>query len=119
MLHTQEFMLGTSSLRGHALDQWWASTVVTWISPIGQRRTRHRYGRLVEFIGFIAGCLCQGWETITCRWNCFLFQVYHNNVLEFYIVTADENECNWMMFVRKARCDSFAKGYVLSGVRCN
>lgn len=34
-----------------------------------------------------------------------LFQVYHNNVLEFYIVTTDENECSWMMFVRKARCD--------------
>lgn len=30
-------------------------------------------------------------------------QVYHNNVLEFCIVTTDENECNWMMFVRKAR----------------
>lgn len=29
--------------------------------------------------------------------------MYHNNVLEFYIVTTDENECNWMMFVRKAR----------------
>lgn len=33
-------------------------------------------------------------------------QMYHNNVLEFYIVTTDENECNWMMFVRKARHDS-------------
>ncbi|XP_037551534.1 PR domain zinc finger protein 4 [Nematolebias whitei] len=31
------------------------------------------------------------------------WKMYHNNVLEFYIVTADENECNWMMFVRKAR----------------
>lgn len=31
--------------------------------------------------------------------------MYHNNVLEFYIVTTDENECNWMMFVRKARYD--------------
>ncbi|XP_076009924.1 PR domain zinc finger protein 4 isoform X2 [Genypterus blacodes] len=30
-------------------------------------------------------------------------QMYHNNVLEFCIVTTDENECNWMMFVRKAR----------------
>lgn len=29
--------------------------------------------------------------------------MYHNNVLEFCIVTTDENECNWMMFVRKAR----------------
>lgn len=36
----------------------------------------------------------------------FLSQMYHNNVLEFYIVTADENECNWMMFVRKARYDT-------------
>lgn len=34
-----------------------------------------------------------------------LFQMYHNSVLEFYIVTTDENECNWMMFVRKARYD--------------
>lgn len=33
----------------------------------------------------------------------FLLQMYHNNVLEFYIVTTDENECNWMMFVRRAR----------------
>lgn len=33
----------------------------------------------------------------------FLFQMFHNNVLEFCIVTTDENECNWMMFVRKAR----------------
>ncbi|CAF87641.1 unnamed protein product, partial [Tetraodon nigroviridis] len=32
-----------------------------------------------------------------------IWKVYHNNVLEFHIVTADENECNWMMFVRKAR----------------
>ncbi len=32
--------------------------------------------------------------------------MYHNNVLEFYIVTTDENECNWMMFVRKARYDA-------------
>uniref|UniRef100_A0A3B4WZW7 PR domain containing 4 n=1 Tax=Seriola lalandi dorsalis TaxID=1841481 RepID=A0A3B4WZW7_SERLL len=31
-----------------------------------------------------------------------LWKMYHNNVLEFYIVTTDENECNWMMFVRKA-----------------
>lgn len=29
--------------------------------------------------------------------------MYHSNVLEFYIVTTDENECNWMMFVHKAR----------------
>ncbi|GLD63125.1 PR domain zinc finger protein 4 isoform X1 [Lates japonicus] len=32
-----------------------------------------------------------------------VWKMYHNNVLEFYIVTTDENECNWMMFVRKAR----------------
>uniref|UniRef100_A0A3Q1I3X6 Uncharacterized protein n=1 Tax=Anabas testudineus TaxID=64144 RepID=A0A3Q1I3X6_ANATE len=32
-----------------------------------------------------------------------IWKMYHNNVLEFYIVTTDENECNWMMFVRKAR----------------
>eukprot|EP00066_Takifugu_rubripes_P022524 XP_011611790.1 PREDICTED: PR domain zinc finger protein 4 [Takifugu rubripes] len=32
-----------------------------------------------------------------------IWKVYHNNVLEFSIVTTDENECNWMMFVRKAR----------------
>uniref|UniRef100_A0A8P4KF63 PR domain zinc finger protein 4 n=1 Tax=Dicentrarchus labrax TaxID=13489 RepID=A0A8P4KF63_DICLA len=32
-----------------------------------------------------------------------IWKMYHNSVLEFYIVTADENECNWMMFVRKAR----------------
>ncbi|XP_062861785.1 PR domain zinc finger protein 4 [Trichomycterus rosablanca] len=32
-----------------------------------------------------------------------LWKMFHNNVLEFCIVTTDENECNWMMFVRKAR----------------
>ncbi|XP_069484896.1 PR domain zinc finger protein 4 isoform X2 [Ambystoma mexicanum] len=32
-----------------------------------------------------------------------MWKIYHNNVLEFCVVTADENECNWMMFVRKAR----------------
>ncbi|KAK9399995.1 PR domain zinc finger protein 4 [Crotalus adamanteus] len=32
-----------------------------------------------------------------------IWKMYHNNVLEFYIITTDENECNWMMFVRKAR----------------
>uniref|UniRef100_A0A3Q3H1W5 PR domain containing 4 n=1 Tax=Labrus bergylta TaxID=56723 RepID=A0A3Q3H1W5_9LABR len=32
-----------------------------------------------------------------------VWKMYHNNVLEFYIVTTDENECNWMMFVCKAR----------------
>ncbi|KAG7456002.1 hypothetical protein MATL_G00247140 [Megalops atlanticus] len=32
-----------------------------------------------------------------------VWKMFHNNVLEFYIVTTDENECNWMMFVRKAR----------------
>lgn len=29
--------------------------------------------------------------------------MYDNNVMEFCIITTDENECNWMMFVRKAR----------------
>ncbi|NXK48013.1 PRDM4 protein, partial [Chauna torquata] len=32
-----------------------------------------------------------------------IWKIYHNGVLEFCIITADENECNWMMFVRKAR----------------
>ncbi|XP_046728721.1 PR domain zinc finger protein 4 isoform X2 [Silurus meridionalis] len=32
-----------------------------------------------------------------------LWKMFHNNILEFCIVTTDENECNWMMFVRKAR----------------
>ncbi|XP_033019059.1 PR domain zinc finger protein 4 isoform X2 [Lacerta agilis] len=32
-----------------------------------------------------------------------IWKMYHNHVLEFYIITTDENECNWMMFVRKAR----------------
>ncbi|KAI1888475.1 hypothetical protein AGOR_G00185530 [Albula goreensis] len=32
-----------------------------------------------------------------------VWKMFHNNVLEFCIVTTDENECNWMMFVRKAR----------------
>ncbi|XP_038612678.1 PR domain zinc finger protein 4 [Tachyglossus aculeatus] len=32
-----------------------------------------------------------------------IWKMYHNGVLEFYIITTDENECNWMMFVRKAR----------------
>ncbi|TST22538.1 PR domain zinc finger protein 4 [Bagarius yarrelli] len=32
-----------------------------------------------------------------------LWKIFHNNILEFCIVTTDENECNWMMFVRKAR----------------
>ncbi|XP_053574936.1 PR domain zinc finger protein 4 [Bombina bombina] len=32
-----------------------------------------------------------------------LWKIYHNGVMEFCIITADENECNWMMFVRKAR----------------
>ncbi|XP_044297057.1 PR domain zinc finger protein 4 isoform X2 [Varanus komodoensis] len=32
-----------------------------------------------------------------------IWKMYHNNVLEFYIITTDEHECNWMMFVRKAR----------------
>ncbi|XP_023666207.1 PR domain zinc finger protein 4 [Paramormyrops kingsleyae] len=31
-----------------------------------------------------------------------VWKMFHNNVLEFYILTTDENVCNWMMFVRKA-----------------
>ncbi|KTF89171.1 hypothetical protein cypCar_00008162 [Cyprinus carpio] len=29
--------------------------------------------------------------------------MFHNDIQEFCIVTTDEHECNWMMFVRKAR----------------
>ncbi|KAG9461762.1 hypothetical protein GDO78_015812, partial [Eleutherodactylus coqui] len=32
-----------------------------------------------------------------------VWKIYSNNVMEFCIITTDENECNWMMFVRKAR----------------
>ncbi|XP_072256258.1 PR domain zinc finger protein 4 isoform X2 [Pyxicephalus adspersus] len=32
-----------------------------------------------------------------------IWKMYDNNVMEFCIITTDENECNWMMFVRKAR----------------
>ncbi|XP_037244184.1 PR domain zinc finger protein 4 isoform X3 [Falco rusticolus] len=32
-----------------------------------------------------------------------IWKIYHNGVLEFCVITTDENECNWMMFVRKAR----------------
>ncbi|CAM4459406.1 unnamed protein product [Caretta caretta] len=32
-----------------------------------------------------------------------IWKMYHNGVLEFYIITTDENECNWMMFVHRAR----------------
>ncbi|KAE8613362.1 hypothetical protein XENTR_v10007686 [Xenopus tropicalis] len=32
-----------------------------------------------------------------------IWKMYHNGVMEFCIITTDENECNWMMFVRKAR----------------
>ncbi|XP_074258388.1 PR domain zinc finger protein 4 isoform X4 [Saimiri boliviensis] len=32
-----------------------------------------------------------------------IWKIYHNGVLEFCIITTDENECNWMMFVRRAR----------------
>uniref|UniRef100_H0VZF0 PR domain zinc finger protein 4 n=1 Tax=Cavia porcellus TaxID=10141 RepID=H0VZF0_CAVPO len=32
-----------------------------------------------------------------------IWKIYHGGVLEFCIITADENECNWMMFVRRAR----------------
>ncbi|XP_069048114.1 PR domain zinc finger protein 4 isoform X2 [Lepisosteus oculatus] len=31
-----------------------------------------------------------------------VWKMFHSNVLEFCVVTTDENECNWMMFVRKA-----------------
>ncbi|XP_036093314.1 PR domain zinc finger protein 4 isoform X2 [Rousettus aegyptiacus] len=34
-----------------------------------------------------------------------IWKIYHNGVLEFCIITTDENECNWMMFVRKASRD--------------
>ncbi|MEE6477838.1 hypothetical protein FKM82_011652 [Ascaphus truei] len=32
-----------------------------------------------------------------------IWKMYHSSVMEFCIITTDENECNWMMFVRKAR----------------
>ncbi|KAM4678101.1 PR domain zinc finger protein 4 isoform 1-T4 [Discoglossus pictus] len=32
-----------------------------------------------------------------------LWKIYHGGVMEFCIITTDENECNWMMFVCKAR----------------
>uniref|UniRef100_A0A3B1IW92 PR domain containing 4 n=1 Tax=Astyanax mexicanus TaxID=7994 RepID=A0A3B1IW92_ASTMX len=32
-----------------------------------------------------------------------LWKMFHNDLLEFCILTTDEHECNWMMFVRKAR----------------
>ncbi|XP_035383644.1 PR domain zinc finger protein 4 isoform X2 [Electrophorus electricus] len=32
-----------------------------------------------------------------------LWKMFHNDIQEFCIVTTDEHECNWMMFVRKAR----------------
>ncbi|XP_023441074.1 PR domain zinc finger protein 4 isoform X2 [Dasypus novemcinctus] len=32
-----------------------------------------------------------------------IWKIYHSGVLEFCVITTDENECNWMMFVRKAR----------------
>ncbi|XP_006008265.1 PR domain zinc finger protein 4 [Latimeria chalumnae] len=32
-----------------------------------------------------------------------IWKMYHNSALEFCIITTDENECNWMTFVRKAR----------------
>ncbi|XP_076152289.1 PR domain zinc finger protein 4 isoform X2 [Alosa pseudoharengus] len=32
-----------------------------------------------------------------------IWKIFHDNLQEFCIVTTDENECNWMMFVRKAR----------------
>ncbi|XP_053320899.1 PR domain zinc finger protein 4 isoform X2 [Spea bombifrons] len=32
-----------------------------------------------------------------------IWKMYHSGVMEFCIIATDENECNWMMFVRKAR----------------
>ncbi|XP_075711924.1 PR domain zinc finger protein 4 [Rhinoderma darwinii] len=32
-----------------------------------------------------------------------IWKIYSNNMMEFCVITTDENECNWMMFVRKAR----------------
>ncbi|XP_029453139.1 PR domain zinc finger protein 4 [Rhinatrema bivittatum] len=32
-----------------------------------------------------------------------VWKMYHGGMLEFCIITSDENACNWMMFVRKAR----------------
>ncbi|XP_063303611.1 PR domain zinc finger protein 4 [Pelobates fuscus] len=32
-----------------------------------------------------------------------LWKMYQGGVMDFCIITNDENECNWMMFVRKAR----------------
>ncbi|XP_076861553.1 PR domain zinc finger protein 4 [Brachyhypopomus gauderio] len=32
-----------------------------------------------------------------------LWKIFHNDIQEFCIVTTDEHECNWMMFVRRAR----------------
>ncbi|XP_039625469.1 PR domain zinc finger protein 4 [Polypterus senegalus] len=32
-----------------------------------------------------------------------VWKLFHNSVQEFCIITTDENECNWMMFVQKAR----------------
>ncbi|KAM4039926.1 PR domain zinc finger protein 4 [Anomaloglossus baeobatrachus] len=32
-----------------------------------------------------------------------IWKIYSNNVMEFCVITTEENECNWMMFVRKAR----------------
>lgn len=46
-----------------------------------------------------AGSLCHSAVT----GGSALLQIYHGGVLEFCIITADENECNWMMFVRRAR----------------
>ncbi|XP_051547388.1 PR domain zinc finger protein 4-like [Myxocyprinus asiaticus] len=32
-----------------------------------------------------------------------IWKMFHNDIQEFCIVTTDEHECNWMMFVQKAR----------------
>ncbi|KAM8973139.1 PR domain zinc finger protein 4 isoform 2-T2 [Pelodytes ibericus] len=42
----------------------------------------------------------QGWDDKSAT---HIWKMYHAGVMEFCIVASDENECNWMMFVRKAR----------------
>lgn len=68
--------------------------------------------------GWTLGCHSRWWETLLCAEPISLFQMYHNNVLEFYIVTTDENECNWMMFVRKARYNDGITCRVLMCLPC-
>lgn len=88
------------------MDPWSASIVATWTSLIGQKKTHLKYGRSVLWpsVGLQLSRLIQNHgDVVADDKQVFLSQMYHNNVLEFYIVTTDENECNWMMFVRKAR----------------